>query len=60
MSSITQSNKIRKTATPLNTVESEELKKTRELEVEAVCVAESGSLGDALELLALAVTLAPD
>ena len=40
--------------------ESEEVKRAKLLEVEAVRAAEGGSLGDALELLNQAVTVAPN
>ena len=40
--------------------ESEEVKRAKVLEVEAVRAAEGGSLGDALELLNQAVTVAPN
>ena len=42
------------------TAESEEVKRSKLLEVEAVRAAEGGSLGDALELLNQAVTVAPN
>jgi hypothetical protein len=40
--------------------ESEEVKRAKLLEVEAVRAAEGGSLGDALELLNQAITVAPN
>ena len=40
--------------------ESEEVKRAKLLEVEAVKAAEGGSLGDALELLNQAITVAPN
>ena len=40
--------------------ESEEVKRAKMLEVEAVRAAEGGSLGDALEILNQAVTVAPN
>ena len=40
--------------------DSEEVKRAKLLEVEAVRAAEGGSLGDALELLNQAVTVAPN
>ena len=44
----------------IDEAESEEVKRAKLLEVEAVRVAEGGSLGDALELLNQAITVAPN
>ena len=44
----------------IDEADSEEVKRAKLLEVEAVRAAEGGSLGDALELLNQAVTVAPN